>query len=64
MEKKKNFQLSQVQNNCYHIHFVIQDIEYSELITLGVITFSVALNAKCNNAKCNKLRIVHHILIT
>ena len=50
--EKKNFLLSQVQNNCYHIHFLIQDIEYSELITLGVIAFSVALNAKCNNAKC------------
>ena len=55
MKKKYHFLLSQVKNNCYHIHYVIQDIEYSELITLGVITFSIALNAKCNNAKCNKL---------
>ena len=30
-------------------------MNYSELITLGVITFGGALNAKCNNAKCNKL---------
>ena len=25
------------------------------LISLGVIPFGVALNAKCNNAKCNNL---------
>ena len=39
----------------YHIHYLIENMEYSELITLGTITVGVALNAKCNNAKCNKL---------
>ena len=29
-------------------------MKYSELITLGVVTFGVALNAKCNNTKYDK----------
>ena len=27
----------------------------TRFITLGVFTFGVALNARCNNAKCNNL---------
>ena len=30
-------------------------MKYSELITLGIISFGIALNVECNNAKCNKL---------
>ena len=33
-------------------------MEYFELITLSVITFSVAHYAKCTNAKCNKLIVL------
>ena len=45
MEKENNtFNYLKTKSKCYHIHYVIQDMEYSELITLGVITFGVALN--------------------
>ena len=32
-------------------------MEYSELITLSVITFGIALNAKCNYALSKKLSV-------
>ena len=49
-EKIQHFHLFERQNNTDQIHYVIQvSVKYSELNTLGVITFGVALNAKCNN---------------
>ena len=49
--EKIHFHLFERQNNPDQIQNVIQvSMKYSELITLGVITFGVALNAKCNNA--------------
>ena len=32
-------------------------MNYSELITLGVVIFCIAPNTKCYNSKCNKPKV-------